>query len=142
MKSLCICILLFILQDIIAQNISHNLVAFSVESEIFKKEFTICKSDSNIIFFDKTNTIDSLDKFRVCNVQINVSHDSAYSKFKPSSYYDDAKTKYLIIFYDIVKKGNYYTVYFWRPYSGANLEFTIRINRKKPILIKYRVSTF
>ena len=142
MKSLYFCFSLFLAQVVFAQNINHNLVLASVESEIFKKEFTICKAENNLILFDKTNLVDTISNFKVCNVQINVSHDSAYNKVKNISNYDYRETKDLIILYNIVKARKYYTVYLWRPYTGANLEIKFKIRRKKLRLVEYRVSTF
>lgn len=123
------------------QNIECDLFKNAVETDYFKTEFNINKIDSSIIVYDKAKILKGCLNYLVCNKLINITSDSLYRELRPEKY-STIKPPQLIILYDYKKKGNRYTFFFWRPYSGASIKLTYKISKSKLRLINHSIGTF
>ncbi len=143
MKSFKISILLFLTLNYYTancQNANCDIIEKSTNTTYFKKEFLVCNNDSVVLLFDKKNILKECKEFNVCSKKIKVNNDTInnLSPEKFSSY----KPKNLIILYDYVQVANKHIIYYWRPYSGANIILTFKIKKGKFKLIKYSIGTF
>ena len=122
------------------QNIYCEIVKKSVNTEYFKKEFSLYKLDSVILIYDKKQILYECQKFtensklfKISTDTINDLNPDKYSKYKPEN---------LIVLYDFSNNKNYYTLNFWRPYTGANVVLTYKIKKGKVKLISHKTGTF
>jgi len=137
-----IILLAFFKQISFSQNIEYSLLKASVESDYFLKEFAFCKYDSTIIIFDKNSFSKTYKDFHLCGKKVIISNDTVYNKINHESYNLNKKYPFLIVLYNFKKSGNKYTLYFWKPYSGAVLIQTYKVKRKKIKLIENLVGSF
>lgn len=79
MKRLIACIIIFSIQiELISQNIGCELIFESIQSEVFQKEFSICKDTLSFTIYDKTNKIVTCRNIELCNKTLKISNDSCY----------------------------------------------------------------
>lgn len=102
---------------------NYTLLQTALTIDAFDKEFSLCANKSDtLLLYDKALFLSSDTSFRVCNKIIEVIHQAPKDITSPN----------VIILHRFVTKFSKYSLYFWKPYSGAivNFKFKYRINKK------------
>jgi hypothetical protein len=113
---------------------SCDLIYSVVSSEQALDEFFVCKNTSDtIIVFDSVEYLSTLcSPLKICGKIILFSHQTPINKLDP---------KYLELYrVDLSKKV--YTLYIWRPYSGAAVIMTFKAKKRKIKLINWVTGSF
>ena len=100
-----------------------TLLKTALAVDAFNKEFSLCANKSDtLLLYDKALFLSSDTSFQVCNKIIGVIHQAP----------KDITNSNVIILHRFVTKSSKCTLYFWRPYSGAivNFKFKYGINKK------------
>ena len=117
------------------------LLEKAATSEHFKREFFICGSEIDFILFDQPRTFNKCKSLSVCDKVIQISHDEKYLSLIPNERLL-SKDKSLLILHRVDIEDNLYTLYFWRPYSGAGVNLTFRKEMGKFELIDHTIGSF
>jgi hypothetical protein len=124
-----------------AQLFDCKLLESAISNPNFKKEFVICKGEDFVQIFDEKRAFGDCSIMKICNKKIVITNDTLYDNITPDKHSIHKKPN-LIILHNIEKTRRKYTLFFWRPYSGAGLKlsFIKRWGRWK--LIESEVGTF
>jgi hypothetical protein len=142
MKYILALLLPFFVYQVKSQSLDCSLLRKAVNTDLFKTEFKICTMDSTIVLFDKKGIINNcLDTVSVCDKTIHLSHDSIYNKLNPNKYIRN-KYQSVLVLYELKWTGSQCSLFFWRPYSGANLKLTYKANKKEQKLISHSIGSF
>lgn len=101
----------------------------------------MCKDSATFILYDKHDMFKDCGLLNSCGNRITISHDAKYSELSPNNN-RSSKDKSIIVLHKIEIKNEDYSLYFWRPYSGAAVNLTYRKNGKEFKLIDYVIGTF
>lgn len=119
---------------------SCSLLIEAISSEHTKREFFLCKDDTQFILYDKNGIFKNCTQLNVCEKEVVISHDKKYDELSPNDN-RSTKDKSIIILHKVEKVGANYKLYFWRPYSGAVVNLTFRQNGHKFELTDYVIGT-
>jgi hypothetical protein len=113
------------------KNLNCILIQFSIESNVFKTKFLICKSNLETHIIDKTNSFNNCILKDICNKNIDIHSDTSEI---------DKKTR--IELFKIEKKKNVFILYFYRPTTGAALTLKLKYIKGKLKIIGYNEGAF
>jgi hypothetical protein len=118
-----------------------KLLSDALNNVTTKREFFLCKDDTEFILYDKTGHFELCNSLEVCNKPIVQVFNEEYKEYHPKKYQFWNMQSLLIIYrYDIDDKTN--TVYIWRPYSGGNVIFTFEIKDDNIEIVNTQFGTF
>jgi hypothetical protein len=118
-----------------AQNIKKVdcvLLNKAVEAEIFRKQFYICSAQEVISIIDTSMYFKECELPEVCSRSFSLGN-----KFNNSMV-----SKTAIVIYRIDNIKHIYSLYFYRPHTGASLNLKFRYKRNKVKLLSYKVGAF
>lgn len=118
-----------------------SLLIEAFSSEHLQREFSLCKDETSFILYDKEEVLENCGLFDVCGKTIGISYDKKYDKLSPNDN-RSTKDKSIIILHRVEIKGEYYTLYFWRPFSGAVVNLTYKKSGDKFDLVGHTIGTF
>ena len=118
-----------------AQNVKRIdcvLLNKAVETEIFQKQFYICSTQEDISIIDTSMYFKGCGLPEVCSRKF-----SLYNKFN-----DSMGNKTAIVIYRVDNIKHTYSLYFYRPHTGASLNLKFRYKKNKVKLLGYEVGAF
>lgn len=118
-----------------------SLLREAFSSEYLQREFFLCRDGTSFILYDKQEVLRSCRFFDVCGKEIRISHDKKYDKLSPNDNHSTTD-KSIVVLHKVEIEGEYYTLFFWRPFSGAAVNLTYRKSRDKFGLVDYSIGTF
>jgi len=111
--------------------LSCGLLQAAIKTDIFQKRFNICKSDEDMHAVDTSKSFAGCTLKDVCKKRISVHSDTT-----------GIGEKDVIEIYRIDRKKNVFTLYFHRLATGATLILTLKYEKEKAKLLKYKVGAF
>lgn len=118
-----------------AQNIKRVdcvLLNKAVETEIFQKQFFICSAQEVISIIDTSMYFTKCELPEVCDRRFSLAN-----KFSSSMV-----SKTAIVIYRVDNIKHIYSLYFYRPHTGASLSLKFRYKRNKVKLLSYDIGAF
>jgi hypothetical protein len=117
-----------------SSDLTHQILLYSLQSEVIKKEFRICDFEYNSIEVFDLNDIISEHPFDldICGKNVNIYNTTCIDHPSPNS----------LVIYRLDKIGNnIIKIYFLRPHTGASVIFIYSINEEIK-LIDTSIGTF
>lgn len=118
-----------------------SLLREAFSSEHLQREFSLCKDETSFILYDKKIVLKNCGLFNACGKAISITYDEKYDKLSPNDN-RSTKDKSVIILHRLEIKGENYTLYFWRPYSGAAVNLIYKKSGDKFDLVDHTIGTF
>lgn len=118
-----------------------ELLGIALSNEHVLREFSLCNKDLKFVLYDKGNNFMECKEIKVCDKKIDVSHSNKYAKLSPN-YSHIQKDESIIVLHRMEKSGTKCKLFFWRPYSGAAVNLTYKMNYNLIELNDYTIGRF
>ncbi len=125
---------LCVIYSVNAQNIKRVdcvLLKKAIETEIFQKQFYLCSIQEDI------SIIDTSMYFKECGLAEIYSR-----KFSLYNELNGSMSKTAIFIYRVDNVKHTYSLYFYRPHTGASLSLKFRYKNNSVKLLDYKVGAF
>ncbi|MEI9908686.1 MAG: hypothetical protein WDO71_02865 [Bacteroidota bacterium] len=107
------------------------LLQAAIETEQFTSTFYACKDSLEIHIVDTVKYFENCILKDVCGKRVVFTHEPM-----------DVNTKRMIEVYRISKRGNVFSLYFHRPFTGAVLILKLKYKNGKTKLIAFETGAF
>lgn len=100
-----------------------KLLSLFLDNVTTKREFFLCKDDTEFKIYDQTGYFKNCNSWVVCDKRITKVFDEEYQHYTSNVYKYWNKQDLLIIYnYDADIENAKYVVCVWRPYSGSAVQ--------------------